>query len=337
MGKGVAAEDRGPLQLYVAGVDRLLRAQALFAGARAAYATGKVKRPVLFTHSDTDGAGCAVLFRAVLGPQAKVHFCSAADINDRVEEHLDAGRKGFLLLADVSVNERVAVKLDSYATSGPGALLLDHHQTAEWLNRYDWALVDSGACGALWTYRALNQDGTLSAFADFARLVDDYDRWLHQDPRSTQLNQLFSLLGPQRFVQRFLANPAVAFDQIERLLLELDGEARESYIRKTIKTTTVHDLEGRRFGIGWADRYGSDVCHAVMTALDLDGVALIDVQDGRVALRSRGDWDIAALAQRLGGGGHRNAAGALPSELPAELDRVRQALLESLRRPLELE
>lgn len=49
----------------------------------------------------------------------------------------------------------------------------------------------------------------------------------------------------------------------------------------------------------------------------------------KVSLRSKGDVDIAAVAQRFGGGGHKNAAGCMVSE---DLVTTKRLLLEELRK-----
>ncbi len=72
----------------------------------------------------------------------------------------------------------------------------------------------------------------------------------------------------------------------------------------------------------------------VSIALSIAGVEaavfLREVPDGlfRVSLRSRGQVNVAAIAARLGGGGHQNAAGCT---LNGPLQRVREAILVELR------
>jgi len=64
-------------------------------------------------------------------------------------------------------------------------------------------------------------------------------------------------------------------------------------------------------------------------------VALLfrELHDGttKVSLRSTGDADVAAVARRLGGGGHVKAAGAVvPENLEAAEARVLQLVREAL-------
>jgi phosphoesterase RecJ-like protein len=57
---------------------------------------------------------------------------------------------------------------------------------------------------------------------------------------------------------------------------------------------------------------------------------LKELPDGRwkVSLRSKGDRNIARVAEHFGGGGHRNAAGC---SMEGDLDTVKQKLLAAIR------
>lgn len=66
-------------------------------------------------------------------------------------------------------------------------------------------------------------------------------------------------------------------------------------------------------------------------AKDVAAAALIKKQstgEFRVSLRSKGDVDVRAVAQKYSGGGHRNAAGCT---MTGTLDDVKRALIDSLR------
>jgi phosphoesterase RecJ-like protein len=66
-------------------------------------------------------------------------------------------------------------------------------------------------------------------------------------------------------------------------------------------------------------------------AKDVLAVALIKKQaagDFRVSLRSKGDVDVRAVAQKYDGGGHRNAAGC---NMTGSLESVKLALIDALK------
>jgi phosphoesterase RecJ-like protein len=73
-----------------------------------------------------------------------------------------------------------------------------------------------------------------------------------------------------------------------------------------------------------------DLIDLVRTAREADVAAVFKEQVAggyKVSLRSRGDTDVSAVAERFGGGGHRLAAGYTSKEtLEESVDRLTQAL-----------
>lgn len=53
----------------------------------------------------------------------------------------------------------------------------------------------------------------------------------------------------------------------------------------------------------------------------------------RVSLRSKGDLNVAKIAERFGGGGHRNAAGL---QIDGDWDSVERMLVGTIREVLEM-
>jgi phosphoesterase RecJ-like protein len=115
--------------------------------------------------------------------------------------------------------------------------------------------------------------------------------------------------------------------------------------RVTLTGEMLHAMElhhGHRFAILYYDDELLKKCGATtddtdglvnipLGAKDVQAVALIKQQsagDFRVSLRSKGDVDVLAVAQRWGGGGHRNAAGC--SMTARGLDQVRESLIAAL-------
>lgn len=73
-----------------------------------------------------------------------------------------------------------------------------------------------------------------------------------------------------------------------------------------------------------------------LTARDVQAVAMFKLVDGtdelRVSLRSKGEVDVRAVAQRYGGGGHRNAAGFTA---PANDEATRERIVAEVAAALE--
>ncbi|HEY7667925.1 MAG TPA: bifunctional oligoribonuclease/PAP phosphatase NrnA [Actinomycetota bacterium] len=95
-----------------------------------------------------------------------------------------------------------------------------------------------------------------------------------------------------------------------RLAVDLDGDLVWTYLtRADLDAAGVHPSET------------DDLIDVLRTARDVDVAAIVKQQkDGRfkVSVRSRGAHDLAAVAARFGGGGHRLAAGYTSEHGPAE-------------------
>lgn len=267
---------------------------------------------IMFSHNDLDGIGGGILIKAALGSHAEVHYCSYQNIDDKINQRLDELENStdlpFILITDLGIKEETAERLDRYQGS---KRWLDHHKTnIELASRYDWATIDVEASGTLLVFDTF--ENIPRRFRDFALLVDDYDRWIHAFPESKQLNRLFFIVGIKKFEDRCLtAQEPHRLYNIDKILLEIEEEKIERNIDKLEKSITVYELQGdKKFGVVLADRYQSEAAHELMNRLELDAIALIDVNLRKVSFRSKQNFDVGSIAKRLGGGGHKNAAGA---------------------------
>jgi uncharacterized protein len=196
----------------------------------------------------------------------------------------------------------------------------DHHKTAQ------EACGDIAACcfdmersgaGIAWDFFV---GGDRPWLIDY---VEDRDLWRWKLPQSKEVSAYISAKA-QSFETwdamteesaRAAANKgAGVLDFICRYVIEMSKHARATRFAghddvpvvnaPYINTSELvgHLAESARFAVGWFQR-----------------------QDGlyQYSLRSRGDFDVSALAKTMGGGGHRNAAGFSCDRLPHELAEAR--------------
>ena len=103
-------------------------------------------RVKLFTHTDLDGIGCAVLAYLAFGKEnVDVEYCNYDDIDDKVEvfmEDCDLYRSyNQIFITDISVSDSVANMIDILDRVDRRVQLFDHHGTALFLNKYDWCMI----------------------------------------------------------------------------------------------------------------------------------------------------------------------------------------------------
>ena len=277
---------------------------------------------LLLTHTDLDGVGCGVIFTGSRPGQGTVELVDNGSIDARVRTALEDSAA--ILVTDHGVDAETADRVDAYIARGGHFTLLDHHRSSQHLSGRVWATVDEGRSATGLLFHHL---GEPAAFAEFARLVEDHDLWLHRDPRSARLAALVGLLGHERFLARFSANPRVEFGEGEVLLLDNEDARREDYLAKKVEQARVFERAGVRWALCYAEQYQSDVAERLMAALGVAATAIVNPARRTVSLRGR-DFDVSAVAQRQGGGGHARAAAFSfrDSELEKDLERFESGL-----------
>ncbi len=276
---------------------------------------------ILVTHSDFDGAACAVVFKTWF-PEGTYYSENYDTVDNRLRDILEGTLPDELYIADISPQDEKIVSLLTYVntTSKCKVYLFDHHKTAMGLREYSWATrLDSSKCGALLLYEWLMVNVRSSAYnAQVGGLIwhaNDYDLWKHEDPHSNTLNQLLRCLGFDRFVTRFWNNPDPKIRSSEKLLIELETDKQDTYIQEVIEHSTdwFSDSQDRHYALCFAEQYHSQLGHTILENQDLDEcdyVMIVDLKFRRVGLRSRQNGvDVSEIAKQFGGGGHQAAAG----------------------------
>ena len=303
-----------------------------------------MKKPVkVFRHNDLDGVGVGIVSKVFFGEE-NVHdvACDNHEVNAKVKDFIESGEYIFysmVIVGDISFNEEVAETINSHSNLSSKFLLVDHHKTAEWLNKYPFAHVDVTRNGELASgtsslMQILHERGfsvlpeyNENAVKAFVEKVRRYDTWewhnVYDDQQANMLNQLYFLDGASRFefsmlkklssdnLHRFYEGvwrELFSKGEIERLSIE-EVNMRK-YIDSRIAQAKVSSTEEFEFAYVFAERYTSQLGNKLCDVLGVDFAMVIDIQRGKVSLRSIGDkFDVSVLAKRYGGGGHKNSSG----------------------------
>ena len=200
--------------------------------------------------------------------------------------------------------------------------ILDHHKTAQaLLEGLPFATFDmkrSGA-GLAWDYLfGIDSvlDGQIGATPRpwYINYVEDYDLWTKKLPDTDAINTYL----------RSLPHTKEAWDDLHGWVSEEEAATiGEGMLRqKNWEVETLAEMANK--GQGWGCTIGvvnvpyilaSDLGHKLAETNDI-GMTWYRRTDGLVifSLRSIGDIDVSKIAAKMGGGGHKNAAGF---ELPA--------------------
>lgn len=282
----------------------------------------------IFTHTDLDGIGCAVLAK-YYNPAIEVEFCDYDNVDRKVNNFLDNHiALGDLYITDISVSEEIAERLD-YDTD---FILLDHHPTALGLNKFKCCTVrvedeNTGikTCGTEMFYHWLVEHEYLNkskVLDKFVEIIRDYDTWrwtkLGEDGIiCKQINDLLYIYGRDNFINWCLSSFAQRkFSRLgdtENMLLRLRQEEIDRYVSDKNQQLIVHSFKNWTCGYIFADRFVSELGNQLCKMHpEIDFVVIIDVAHCTVSYRTiKDDIDLGKDVARIyGGGGHPKAAGS---------------------------
>lgn len=278
-------------------------------------------QPLLITHTDMDGSCCAICFHE-LYPDAPVIYCDYADIDATLQSVLDHDVPDLVVVADISGNLDLMTEL--FARRGAERIrFFDHHKEKEYLNAWPGSKHDINKCGGLLLAEEL---GCPQHCIDFAEVVDCYDRWVKTDPNwelAQDLNTLHKFIGQKRFVAR---GAELMLSREEDDLIEVLRERDQKEIsRWQERAHAFVDGDGTCFLL--LVGVSAQVAHAVLSSHASAKYAIVwnAVFNTVTFYSTDAGPDVQGLATRLGGGGHRNAAGFPVS--PSQIAAVAKALL----------
>jgi phosphoesterase RecJ-like protein len=214
--------------------------------------------------------------------------------------------------------------------------VIDHHQSADDLGAQEFKDVTASATGVLIAELAefcgVPVTGATAA-ALFCAIATDtgWFRFSNTDARTLRTAARLidagvepNLLYRELYERSSLARLKLHARVLGRVTPDLDGRSAHTWVlRKDFEETSAHP---------------SDTEDLVNDCLTVDGVQcafiVIEQPSGqmKVSFRSRSTVDVAKVAEQFGGGGHKQASGAL---LPGPLVNAQTRVLEALRIALD--
>lgn len=284
----------------------------------------------LFTDTDLDGLGCAIVAKLAFGDDVEVTHCSYRNLNQRVEHFFqnEDNKNIKLYITDLAVNEQVEKKLNERYHHGGHVQMIDHHVTALHFNQYPWGFVqpeyDNGkkTCATSLLFEHFVENKQLEqtpALVEFVDLVRQYDTWEwdeNDNILAKHLNDLFFMFGREQFeedlLKRLKENPDLfQLTDMENMLMDVEEKKIERYIYAKNKQIVQRFVGKYCIGIVHAEQYLSELGNALNKKNPhLDMIVLVNVGTKKVGFRTIHDEvNVAQFAKELGGGGHPKASG----------------------------
>lgn len=151
---------------------------------------------------------------------------------------------------------------------------------------------------------------------DFVELVRQYDTWewstKYNNQHAKQLNDLLYIIGRDRFVERFVEDIDPVFYEYEQLLLEIEQEKINRYIKSKAKQLQEYKIGEYKAGVVFAEQYQSQLGNELSKLNpELDFIAIINMANKTVSYRTtKENIHLGEIAKLLtNGGGHAMSAG----------------------------
>jgi uncharacterized protein len=287
----------------------------------------------LLSHNDLDGVGCGILAKLAFGDQVKVKYNSVSGLDREVEWFLEnEDKETFLIITDLSVNQKNEKKLESFFQAGGKVQFLDHHKTSLHFNEYDWAHVivedDEGrltsATSLFYEYLVAQQlIQSSTGLGEFVELVRQYDTWeweKNNNQQAQRLNALFYLVSIEEFeesmINRLKSSDTFKFDEFETKILDMEENKIDRYIRRKRRELVQTQIGDYFAGIVYAESYHSELGNELGKDYPhLDYIAIVNIGGKRLGFRTiHDDVDVSEVAGHFGGGGHAKASGCSLTE-----------------------
>ena len=286
----------------------------------------------LFTHTDMDGAGCAILANIAFKNNVDIEYIhNPKELTDSLIKMGNEYKEyEVIYITDCSFD------IEQVNEQNPKVLnhikLFDHHKTAiEPFKEYNWAKVEPMlnnrlTCGTELFYQYLLNKGLITNrdfFVEQVRLYDtwDYNKYPSQIPK--YLSSMVFKLGLQYTVNTFsqrLAkkdlNELTLFNEYERTILAYENERETKDIDNFMKLAYIGKVESEGKEYSFCLVYNNGLYTSVMgnkicVDYNVDIAFLINLNKDIVGVRStRTDIDLGAIMKQFyNGGGHPQASG----------------------------
>ena len=291
----------------------------------------------LFTYTDLDGVGCAILAYHVFGKDTvDVSYCDYDDIDTEVKLLINDPEEyekfNMIFITDIKVSEEVAEKIDKDCDN---VRLLDHHPTAEYLKKYDWCTIQIErevfgetikTCGTELFYEWCNDmipDKIMNPepVSNMVNIIRDYDTWRWASLGeagliSKKVNNLLYLYGRDMFINwalmQIYQNEFPILTESDKLILDIEQKKVDRYIDSKEQEMVQYTVAGYTAGLVFAEMYTSELGNTLAKRHpELDFIVMIDMGAKSVSYRSvKDNIDLGKdVAAKFGGGGHPKAAG----------------------------
>lgn len=286
--------------------------------------------------ADPDGITPIILASFVF-PSFDKLLLNPAEVDEKLKENLDKYEE--IHIIDLSMSENLAKEINENEAWKNKIKLFDHHKSALELNKYPFAtiIIDQNnqiesATSIYYNYLKSISDNPIihkkatEGLVEQVRIIDTYDFKTEEDKSAHNIDNLFSILGRQNYIDYFTKylekNENFKYNEKELFLIKLEQDKKKNYIEKRESEMIKAKIDGYKVGIVYAEQYRSDLGNYLIEKHpDLDFSIIINISKS-ISYRGNNKVDLSVFSQKYGGGGHKNASGSpLPKNLTENITR----------------
>lgn len=262
-------------------------------------------------------------------PQSYLKLPGAADI--RVTQEIDRQYDAVFVIECSDIKRPGLKDLDKQVVVN-----IDHHSTCAMFGTINWIDATASAVGEM-IYNLCKATGVRVtkeiAECVYTALITDTGSFHYSNTTERTFKVASELVRagvkPAKIAQAVFASyPWCKIELLSKVLatVQRDATGRIAWMRYTLE---MQD------GSGANEEDGDGFVNYPLTVGEVEAVALLkETAPGiyRTSLRSKGDINVARVAEKFGGGGHRNAAGCT---LTGDWDEAERAIVRLLQEAIE--
>ena len=293
---------------------------------------------LLFTHKvDIDGMGSAIL-ASLIFEKLEVVFCETFEVDQLFLNYVDNGsiyNYSQIFITDICLSESTLILVSNDDVLKSKIKIFDHHKLQiKNINEYEFLTLKSSdptglCCGTSLFYEYLLDNRLIESFSvvdDFVELTRQYDTWewkdVYHNESANDLNLLFNIWGREKYIE-VMINKLITLDNFSfssdeaKLIIAYKTEIRET-CKKYVSEMKIKKLDGLFVGIVKRVEYRcrNDLSQVVKDEqMNIDYLVFDILNKNTISFRSINPMvDVAEIATRFGGKGHKNASSCPKSE-----------------------
>ena len=294
---------------------------------------------LLISHiADLDGISPIILMN-LLGIDFEYELFEIGEINEFISKKIDSNyfdKYDYIYITDLSVSKDIARKIIN-SKYKEKFKLFDHHKSAEWLNKYDFATVMEEVdrfkeCGTTLFYQYLLNTFNSEILkkenvVTYVECVREEDTWQFTELKedADNINNLLGFYGNDEFIELYTNklknNNTLYFDEHELKIINALNRNKQNYLESFKDKIIIKKIDNYNIGVVFAEQYRSSLGNYIAEIYKdkIDFVAIINF-NRHISFRGIKDIDISKFAEKFGGGGHPKAcAMPLPNDIKEKI------------------